>query len=132
MSNLRIKCNCGLVQDTAEGNVCPKCKQPVNIPKDGMIHLYRKGSPLGVASGFGIYINSVPLGHIANKQTVSIPVSFGTYTLHVAVGMNRKCKDLTINITPENPVGYAKVYMKAGFWANSFVVEPSTKEEMPL
>lgn len=43
-----------------------------------------------------------------------------------------ECTDLTVNITPENPVAYAKVYIKPGFWANSFVIEPSTKEEMPL
>ena len=128
----RVKCSCGNVLDATEGTVCAKCRQPVTIPQGGMIHLYRKGSPYGVAGGFGIYINNVPLGHIGNKQTVNMPVSYGTYTLHVAVGMSRKCRDLTVNITPENPVAYAKVYIKPGFWANSFVIEPSTKEEMPL
>lgn len=132
INNFRIKCNCGLVQDAAAGAVCPQCKQPINFPQGGMIYLYRKGSPMGVAGGFGIYINGVPLGLIANKQTVAIPVGFGTYNLHVAAGMNRKCKDLAINITPEHPIAYAKVYMKPGFWTNSFVVEPSTQEEMPL
>lgn len=131
-NSFRVKCNCGLVQDGFANGVCPQCKQPINFPQGGMIHLYRKGSPMGIAGGFGIYINNVPLGHIGNKQTVNIPVSFGTYTLHVAAGMNRKCKDLVIEITPENPIGYAKVYMKPGFWTNSFVVEPSAKEEMPL
>ncbi|MBQ7810576.1 MAG: hypothetical protein IJ346_06420 [Clostridia bacterium] len=132
INNFRIKCNCGLVQDAAAGAVCPQCKQPINFPQGGMIYLYRKGSPMGVAGGFGIYINGTPLGLIGNKQTVAIPVGFGTYNLHVAAGMNRKCKDLAINITPENPIAYAKVYMKPGFWTNSFVVEPSTQEEMPL
>lgn len=132
IDNFRIKCNCGLVQDAAAGAVCPQCKQPINFPQGGMIYLYRKGSPMGVAGGFGIYINGTPLGLIGNKQTVAIPVGFGTYNLHIAAGMNRKCKDLAINITPENPIAYAKVYMKPGFWTNSFVVEPSTQEEMPL
>ena len=132
INNFRIKCNCGLVQDAAAGAVCPQCKQPINFPQGGMIYLYRKGSPMGVAGGFGIYINGTPLGLIGNKQTVAIPVGFGTYNLHIAAGMNRKCKDLAINITPENPIAYAKVYMKPGFWTNSFVVEPSTQEEMPL
>ena len=132
INNFRIKCNCGLVQDAAAGAVCPQCKQPINFPQGGMIYLYRKGSPMGVAGGFGIYINGTPLGLIGNKQTVAIPVGFGTYNLHVAAGMNRKCKDLAINITPEHPIAFAKVYMKPGFWTNSFVVEPSTQEEMPL
>lgn len=128
----RVKCSCGHVLDAAEGSLCPKCRKPIEIPQGGMIHLYRKGSPLGIAGGFGIYINNTPLGHIGNKQTVNIPVSYGTYTIHVAVGMNRKCTDLVVNITPENPIAYAKVYMKPGFWTNSFVIEPSTKEKMPL
>lgn len=132
INTYRIKCNCGHVQDAFAGGVCPQCKQPINFPQGGMIYLYRKGSPLGVAGGFGIYINGTPLGLIGNKQTVAIPVGFGTYNLHVACGMNRRCKDLAINITPENPIAYAKVYMKPGFWTNSFVVEPSTQAEMPL
>ena len=131
IDNFRIKCNCGLVQDAAAGAVCPQCKQPINFPQGGMIYLYRKGSPMGVAGGFGIYINGTPLGLIGNKQTVAIPVGFGTYNLHIAAGMNRKCKDLTCTLTPENRFANAKVWMKPGFWSNSFVIEPAAAEEMP-
>ena len=96
-----------------------------------MISIYRKGSPLGIAGGFGLYLNGEPYGHIGNRETVKIPVAFGTYTLHVAAGMNRKCTDLIINVTPENPLAYTKVWMKPGFWTNSFVIEPASAEEMP-
>lgn len=132
MSNLlRVKCSCGNVVNAAPGNSCPKCKRPLEIPEDGLISLYRKGSPLGIAGGFGIYINGEPMGYVGNRETVRIPVEYGSYTLHVAAGMSRKCNDLTLHITPENRQGYAKVWMKPGFWANSFVIEPATAEEMP-
>lgn len=129
---LRVKCTCGNVMNANPGNLCSKCKQPLQFPEQGLISLYRKGSPLGIAGGFGIYINNEPMGYIGNRETVHIPVNYGSYRLHVAVGMSRKCTDLVINITPEHPHGYAKVWMKPGVWTNSFVIEPSTAEEMPV
>lgn len=132
MSNeLRVKCACGHVANAAPGSVCPKCKQPLPFPEDGLISIYRKGSPLGIAGGFGLYLNGEPIGYIGNRETVKIPVAYGSYTLHVAAGMNRRCTDLTIAITPENRYAYAKVWMKPGFWTNSFVIEPASPEEMP-
>ena len=132
MANLfRVKCSCGNVVNAAVGSVCSKCKQPLTFSPDGMISIYRKGSPLGIAGGFGLYLNGEPFGHIGNRETVKIPVAFGTYKLHVAAGMNRRCTDLIINVTPENPLAYAKVWMKPGFWTNSFVIEPASVEEMP-
>lgn len=132
MANLlRAKCSCGNVVNAMPGNLCPKCRQPLVFSEEGCIFLYRKGSPYGVAGGFGIYLNGEPYGYIGNRETVRIPLPYGTYTLHVAVGMSRKCTDLVINLTPENRCAYAKVWIKPGFWANSFVVEPSTAEEIP-
>lgn len=132
MANLlRVKCSCGHVLNAAPGNVCSKCKKPLEFPPDGLISLYRKGSPLGIAGGFGIYLNGEPMGYVGNRETVRIPVKYGTYTLHVAVGMNRRCTDLVIEITPDNRHAYAKVWMKPGFWSNTFVIEPATKDEMP-
>ena len=129
--NLRTKCACGNVISAAPGSICPKCKRPLNFPVDGLISLYRKGSPLGIAGGFGIYLNGEPMGHIGNMETVHIPVKYGTYNLHVAVGMNRKCTDLVFHITPDNRRAFAKVWMRPGFWSNSFVLEPATASEMP-
>ena len=129
---LRVKCSCGHVLDAAPGNVCPKCRKPLEFPEDGLITIYRKGSPYGIAGGFGIYINGEPMGHIGNKQTVFIPVKYGSYNIHVAVGMSRRCTDLVAELTPENRRAYAKVWIKPGFWSNSFVLEPATAEEMPV
>lgn len=131
LKNFRVKCGCGHVTNAQPGAVCPKCKQPLPFSPDGMISLYRKGSPLGVAGGFGIYLDGEAYGYIGNRETLHIPVPFGSHSLHVAVGMNRKCNDYIINITPDNREAFVKVWMRPGFWSNSFVLEPSTKEEMP-
>lgn len=132
MANLfRVKCSCGEVANAKPGDMCRKCKQPIPFAPDGMISLYRKGSPLGIAGGFGIYLDGQPYGYIGNRETVHIPVSYGSHNLHVAVGMNRRCNDFTINITPENREAFVKVWMKPGFWTNSFVLETASREEMP-
>lgn len=125
-AKLRIKCpHCGDVNNINTPNdLCPKCKQPLNLPTEAAIYIYRQGSPYGIAGKFGIYINGEPFGHIGNKELLCVPVKFGSYTIHSAVGMSRKCRDLQVTLTPQNPVGYTKIYIKPGFWTNSFVVEP--------
>ncbi|MGN1451528.1 MAG: hypothetical protein ACI4XQ_05490 [Eubacteriales bacterium] len=128
----RVKCkNCGTVMDVAGDSVCLKCRTPLASKSDGMIQVYRMGSPIGVAAGFGIYINGAPYGHIGNKQSLCIPVSFGSYTLHCTCGVTRRCSDLVINVTPEFPNAYAKIHIRPGFWTNYIVVEPSAPEDMP-
>ncbi len=124
--NYRVKCPyCGEVTNVnPNAPVCPKCKQTIAISQDACIYLYRQGSPVGIASGFGIYINGVPYGHIGNKELLCIPLPYGSYNIHCAVGMNRRCRDMLVPLTPENRVAYTKVYMKMGFWTNSFVIEP--------
>ena len=102
---------------------CPKCRQPVIFGEEGSIYIYRQGSFYGIAGGFGLFINGQPIGYIGNKELLRIPVRFGTYNLHSAVGMSRKCRDLAVTVTPQNPVVYTKVYIKPGFWTNSFVIE---------
>ncbi len=56
---LRVKCACGNVMNAAPGNICPKCKRMLEFPPDAVIYIYRKGSPIGIAGGFGIYINGL-------------------------------------------------------------------------
>lgn len=124
-AKIRVKCShCGEASNVHSVNdPCPKCNQPLGVEEEGSIYIYRQGSPYGVAGGFGLYINDQPYGHIGNKELLRIPVKYGTYNIHSAVGLSRKCRDLQVTITPENPVAYTKVYIKAGFWTNSFVVE---------
>lgn len=133
MANLlRVKCTCGNVMNLAPGGFCTKCRQPVNIPGDGLLTLYRMGSPLGIAAGFGIYIDGAPMGHIGNKETLFIPLTYGTHNLHIASGMNRRCNDLLVEVTPQNRHFFAKVRIKPGFWTNSFVLEQCTAADMPV
>ena len=122
---LRVKCPyCGEVMNAPSLNVvCPKCKANIESSEEGSIYIYRQGSPYGIAGKFGLYINEQPFGYIGNKELVRIPVKYGEYNIHSAVGMSRKCRDLKVSITPENPAAYTKVYIKPGFWTNSFVVE---------
>ena len=124
-AKIRIKCPfCGEASNVFSINeVCPKCKQPMGLVEEGCIYIYRQGSPYGIAGGFGLYLNNYPFGYIGNRELLRIPVRYGVYNIHSAVGMSRKCRDLQVTITPENPVAYTKVYIKPGFWANSFVVE---------
>ena len=103
---------------------CPKCQQEILLPQNACFYLYRQGSPYGIAGGFGVYINGMEMGRIGNRELLCFPVPYGTYNIHCAVGMSRKCKDMQVTLTPENPVAYAKVYIKPGFWTNSFVVQP--------
>ncbi|MBQ6625792.1 MAG: hypothetical protein IIX27_00690 [Ruminococcus sp.] len=132
MANLlRVKCSCGEVTNAEVGAVCSKCKQPLEFVQDALIMLYRKGSPLGCAAGFGVYLDGQPFGFIGNRETIKIPVSYGKHTLHIASGMNRKCNDLVFELTPENRFAFAKVWMKPGFWTNSFVLEVCDASEMP-
>lgn len=124
-AKIRIKCaHCGEASNVHSINdPCPKCNQYTYFGDCGYIYIYRQGSPYGIAGGFGLYLNGHPFGYIGNKELLRIPVPYGTYTIHSAVGMSRGCQDLVVNITPQTPVVYTKVYIKAGFWTNSFVVE---------
>ncbi len=131
--NNRVKCpSCKNVFDTNGFTcVCPKCNVEFSIPETSFLQVYRMGSPLGVAVGFGIYINGDPFGYVANKQSLRIPLPYGSYKLHFAQGMNRGGQDIIINLSPENPEAYAKVYMKPGFWSNKLMAEAAKKEDMP-
>ena len=125
-AKIRIKCpHCKEVSNMKPGeSLCPECHKPIDTQSQAGIYLYRQGSVYGVAGGFGIYINGEPMGHIGNKELLYFPLPYGTYNLHSAVGMSRKCQDLEVTLTPQCNVAYAKVYIKPGFWANSFVIEP--------
>ena len=128
----RVRCpKCGNVTDI-NGNVpCHKCGNPLALA-GAEIKLYRMGSPLGVAIGFGVYIDGQPCGHIANKETVSYSVPFGTHTVHMTAGMSRKCVDMTVTLTPQAPIGYLKAHIKPGFISNTVVIESALPQDMPV
>ncbi len=97
----------------------------------GFVQIYRMGSPLGMAIGYGIYINGQPYGHLANKKSVRIPLSYGTYTFHFTCGMTRRCDDVTVTLSPSNPHVYLKARIQMGFWSNKIVPALCPADQMP-
>lgn len=128
----RVKCSCGNVMNATPGQVCEECKKPVVLPSGGQVYLYRMGNFFGSAGKVGLYIDGEPYGYLGNRELLCIPLPYGTHNLHVAIGLSRDCRDYIATLTPENPIVYTKFYMKPGFWANSFVIEPTTKEDLDL
>lgn len=131
LGRLRVKCpQCGNVVEIVGPTNCAKCGVPL-AAFPASIMIYRMGSPLGVAVGAGIYINTQPFGMLANKETTLISLPYGTYNLHMTLGMTRRCTDMAITLTPEAPIAYIKAHVKPGFWSNTMVLEPSTPDQMP-
>lgn len=130
MTGLRIKCpKCGKVMDITGPTSCACGENLGAFP--GTIKLYRMGSPLGIAVPFGIYINNMPWGYLANTESATYTLPYGTYTLHITHGASRKCTDVTINLTQENPVACFKSRIKPGFWSNTIVIEACNDSDIP-
>ncbi len=128
----RIKCpKCGEIVNIQADQACPKCGEALSTKNEGEIQIYRKGSPVGMAVGYGVYINGQPMGHIANKESVRLPLPYGTYTIHFTCGMTRRCKDATVTLSADAPVAYIKGAIKTGFWTNTMIVEIAKREDMP-
>ncbi len=131
MAKYRVKCACGEVLNIQADQPCTKCGKPLSTEAEGKLQIYRMGSPIGAAAGFGIYLNGQPYGHLANKENICVLLPYGKYTVHFTCGMNRRGKDAVIELTPESPEAYVKAAMKSGFWSNTLIANISTKEEMP-
>ncbi len=132
-TKFRVLCpKCGEVLNIINDQPCPKCSMPLSCTNQGEIQMYRMGSPIGIAVGFGIYINGMPMGHIANKESLRIVLPYGTYNIHLTCGMTRRCEDAVVTLSPECPIAYVKGAIKMGFWTNRTIVKVVTKEEMPI
>ena len=131
-ATIRIKCpHCGEVRNVAASGPCPKCGNPIVTEQPGAIMLYRMGNVMGSANGFSIYINEQPYGQIGNRELLRIPLPYGTYKIHIACGMNRKCNDPVFELSPNDPCICTKVHMKMGFISNTFIIERVAPNEMP-
>lgn len=131
LGRFRVKCPaCGHVQDINGSAPC-KCGAQL-APAGAQIKLYRMGSPIGIAIGFGVYIDNQPFGHIGNKETVVYSLPFGTHNIHVTAGASRRCTDMTVTLTPQAPLGCIKAHIKPGFLSNTVVLEPAAPQDMPV
>ena len=128
----RVVCpKCQKAMNVKGNGPCPECGAEITIPGEGMIRIYRMGNMIGSAVGAGIYINGKPYGHVGNRGTVQIPLPFGTYKLHMTMGMNRRCNDPEITLSPENPVANLKMHIRMGFISNTMVIEAADPSTMP-
>ena len=58
---LRLKCpSCGEVMNAAGFCNCTKCGTPIRYNGWGMLQIYRMGSPVSIAAGYGIYLDGQP------------------------------------------------------------------------
>lgn len=129
---LRIKCPaCGNVVDVPGNTTCAKCSNPLILPEDGVIQLYRMGNPFGCAVGFSITLNDIPLGLLANSESIRIPVPYGHYKVHMTHGMGRKCVDAEFDVTPQDRIICLKAHIQVGLITNTVVIERVTADQMP-
>ncbi len=127
-----MKCtSCGEIIESEAPTACSKCGAALSTQGLGMLKIYRMGSPVGVAAGMGIYLNGAPYGHIGNKQTVPIALPYGSYKLHMTIGMNRKCNDLDFTLSPDNQLVCCKAHIKMGFIQNSVIIDPAAPGDIP-
>lgn len=128
----RMKCpHCGNVVNVPQTDPCPKCGTLLDTNQPAAIAVYRMGNFMGAAAGFGIYINNEPYGAIGNRETLIFPLPYGSYQMHVVCGMNRRCNDPVITLSPNDPFVCLKVHMKMGFVQNSFIIERADPSTMP-
>ena len=128
----RVKCSkCGEIINLPGSGPCPKCGALLSVDAPASISLYRMGNMMGAATGFGLYVNEVPYGAIANRESLVLPLPYGSYKLHIVCGMNRKCNDPVVNLTPGDPHVCMKVHMKVGFIQNTFILERVDPSTMP-
>ena len=128
----RVKCpKCGGMINLSDSGPCTKCGALIDVQTPASIELYRMGNFVGGANAFSIYINEVPFGLIGNRENLVFPLPYGDYKMHIACGMNRKCNDPVIHLSPEDPHVCLKVHMKMGFVQNSFIIERADPSEMP-
>ncbi len=128
----RIKCpNCGEVLNLYVDQPCTKCQTPLKARNEGEVYIYRMGSPIGFGIGYGIYVNSVPTGHISNKETLRLPLPYGQYAISFTCAATRRSEVAVVTLSPENPSAYIKASIRSGFWSNIINTQVVSREEMP-
>ncbi len=125
---IRYRCASGHVFDSKVPQTnCPTCGAP--LPSGGLIQIYRMGNMIGAAVGMGVYIDDVPLGHLANKQSSRVSVPYGMHKVHVTHTTTRKCNDPVFTVTQEYPYVWCKAHFSKGGFA--ITVEQANPQDMP-
>ena len=67
----RMKCPaCGNVQNLNGSGPCAKCGAPLYVEQPAAIAVYRMGNFVGMANGFGLYLNEQPFGAIGSYHSM--------------------------------------------------------------
>ena len=133
---LRFKCpKCGRVQDVPGNGPCRKCGVMITLPPDGVIQIYRMGSPLGMALKMKIFLNDILLGYIGNTESIRIPVPYGHYKMYMRMprkGLHKSYGAVQeFDITPANRFVFFKARSVPGNMTNTTYMEPVTADQMP-
>lgn len=96
----------------------------------GELTIFRKGHYMGCDKKFKVYLNNQLYGEIDNKELVKFYLPYGAYTLHFECGLTKKCKDITIEITLQEPKVYVLTSVKASFWKNHIVIEKRSESNV--
>ena len=49
----------------------------------------------------------------------------------MTMGMNRRCNDHAVTLSPESPVANLKMHLRVGAFSNTQVIEPADPASMP-
>ena len=96
----------------------------------GKLVIFRQGAYMGCNKNFDIYLNEQPYGEVACKDKVELELEYGAYTIHFTCGKTKKCKDITIELTQEEPIVYIKTYVKALMWKNVIYIEKCQEKDI--
>jgi len=132
----RVKCPfCGKVEDLPDSGPCRKCRNPIQLPGDGIIHIYRSHEALGVGYRMYLFLNGIHLGYLGFGESIRIPVQYGHYSVvmrYPEKGLRRPTGiPFEFDITPDNRVICLKAYTRPGYMTNTTYLEQSSLEQMP-
>jgi len=129
MKRYRAKC-CDILHDFKdEKAICPSCTNNIISQTEGRLVIYRKAMYMSCNQKFEVFLNGEPFGDLVCKQEVTYCLPYGVYTLHFKCGETIKCKDITIELTPEKSEIYVLTRVKMKFWKNVIVIEECDKED---
>lgn len=130
MIRYRAKC-CGNLQDFKdEKAICPSCNNNIISQTEGRLIIKRKPMFMACNSKFEVCLNAENYGELINDQMVTFCLPYGAYTLHFNCGETIKCKDITIELTPEKKEVYILTKVKMNFWKNVITIEEVDKEDI--
>ena len=90
---LRLKCpSCGEVMNAAGFCNCTKCGTPIRYNGGECCRSTAWAPRSASRQATAFYLDGQPYGHLANKESIRIPLPMGTHTLHMTCGTTRRMR----------------------------------------